>query len=86
MKRYEFIGYLTYHKRLNLSVNGNPAYYGEFVADNGDRLEGRTASDASCGYGFLNEKDKPRRIKYHYTRSGNVIFDYIYILEVVNND
>ena len=31
--------------------------------------------------GFLNYEDRPRKITYHVTRKGNVIFDYINILE-----
>ena len=81
MKRYEFIGHLDYYKRLNSSCYGNPAYYGEFINSDGETLKGRTASDAACAYGFLNEIEKPRKITYHVTRTGNVIFDYVDILK-----
>lgn len=81
MKKYEFIGTLTYYKSLNCSYYGNPAYYGEFENAAGETLKGRTASNASCAYGFLNYREKPRKITYHITKTGNVIFDYITVLE-----
>lgn len=81
MKRYEFIGHLDYYKRLNSSYCGNPAYYGEFTNSNGETLSGRTASNAACAYGFLNQIEQPRKITYHVTRTGNVIFDYVDILK-----
>lgn len=80
MKRKIFVGTLNYYKHLNCSYYGNPAYYGEFVNENGERLSGRTASNASCAYGFLNSRELPREIEYHETRTGNIIFDYIRIL------
>ena len=80
MKRYEFIGRLDYYKRLNSSYCGNPAYYGEFINSDGETLKGRTASNAACAYGFLNQIEQPRKITYHITRTGNVIFDYVDIL------
>lgn len=85
MKRYEFTGLLDYYRPLNCSYYGNPAFYAEFVNDQGDILEGRTASNADCAYGFLNSRNKPRKITYHITKKGNVIFDYIRILEEENN-
>ena len=81
MKRYEFIGHLDYYKRLNSSCYGNPAYYGEFINSAGETLKGRTASNAACAYGFLNQIEQPRKITYHITRKGNVIFDYVDILK-----
>ena len=81
MKKLTFTGTLTYYKRLNCSYYGNPAYYGEFENAAGETLKGRTASNASCAYGFLNYEDRPREITYHVTRKGNVIFDYIKVLE-----
>ena len=81
MKKLKFTGTLTYYKRLNCSIYGNPAYYGEFENAAGETLKGRTASNASCAYGFLNYEDRPREITYHVTRTGNIIFDYIKVLE-----
>lgn len=78
--RKTFIGNLVDYERLNCSVNGNPAFYGYFENENGEKLQGRTASDANCGYGFLNSRENKRKIEYHVTRNGNVIIDYITIL------
>lgn len=86
MKKYKFVGKLDYYDRLNCSVNGNPAFYGEFVNAAGETLKGRTASDAQCAYGFLNWVDREREVTYHYTKTGNVIFDYIKVLEDQNNE
>lgn len=86
MKRYEFVGKLEYYKHLNSSYYGNPAYYGEFTSDNGETLSGRTASNAACAYGFLNQIEQPRKITYHITRTGNVIFDYVDILKEAENE
>lgn len=81
MKKMKFIGKLTNYKHLNCSVYGNPAFYGEFVNSEGETLKGRTASNAMCAYGFLNQKDYPREITYHITKAGNIIFDYIDIIK-----
>ena len=47
---------------------------------NGDCISGRTASNASCAYGFLNDKNRERKLIYHYTKKGSLIIDYITIL------
>lgn len=80
MKRKTYEGYLKDYRHLNCSVNGNPAYYGWFENENGETLQGRTASDAACGYCFLNSRERKRKIEYHNTRNGNLIIDYITIL------
>ncbi len=80
MKRYEFVGKLVDYKSLNCSCYGNPAYYGWFEDKEGNCISGRTASNASCAYGFLNDRERERKITYHYTRTGNMIIDYIAIL------
>ena len=36
MKKLTFTGTLTYYKRLNCSIYGNPAFYGEFENEHGD--------------------------------------------------
>ena len=81
MNEQKFVGKLNYYRRLNNSLYGCPAYYGEFVGAGGERLEGRTKSDAACAYSFLNWVENPREITYHVTRSGNAIFDRIKVLE-----
>lgn len=74
MKRHEFIGKLVHYKSLPSSCYGNPAYYGCFENENGDCISGRTASNASCAYGFLNDKNRERKLIYHYTKKGE--FNY----------
>ena len=81
MKRKEFIGKLTCYERLNSSYYGNPRFYGEFTSESGEMLAGKTAVDAACAYSFLNYPDKPRKITYHITKNGNIIFDYITVLK-----
>jgi len=81
MKKLKFVGMLKSYEHLNCSIYGNPAYYGEFENAAGETLKGRTASDASCAYGFLNYRENPRKITYHVTKTGNIIFDYITVLE-----
>lgn len=81
MKRKEFIGKLTYYERLNCSVYGNPRYFGVFRSESGETLAGKTASNAACAYGFLNYQNATRKVTYHITRNGNIIFDFITVLE-----
>lgn len=80
MKRKEFTGKLSYYERLNCSCYGNPLYYGVFTNERGEMLAGKTATDAACAYGFLNYQNAPRKVTYHTTRNGNIIFDYITVL------
>ena len=77
MKTLTFKGTLINHERKNNSVNGNPKFYGVFENENGETLSGTTATDASCGYSFLNNRTIEKTISYHITKTGNIIFDYI---------
>lgn len=77
MKRKTFTGVLINYNRLNCSVNGNPAFSGTFQNATGATITGRTASDAACGYSFLNNRDNEKIIEYHETKTGRIIFDYI---------
>lgn len=81
MKRKEFIGKLTYYNRLRCSCYGNPRFFGEFTSESGETLAGKTAVNAACAYSFLNYQNEPRKVTYHTTRNGNIIFDYITILK-----
>ena len=81
MKRKEFTGKLSYYESLNCSRYGNPKYYAVFTSENGETLSGKTATDAACAYAFLNNQNATRKVTYHITRNGNIIFDYITILE-----
>ena len=77
MKKFTFTGTLTSYKRRNSSYYGNPKFWGIFEDNNGNLLEGTTATDASCGYSFLNNQTAEKVITYHETKTGNIIFDYI---------
>lgn len=81
MKKFKFTGKLIYYKRLRNSVYGCPAFYGEIENEHGDVLKGRTATNSACAYGFLNYETCTREITYHVTKTGNVIFDRIKVLE-----
>ena len=81
MKKLQFTGTMISYKRRKNSDYGNPKYYGIFEAENGDILRGTTGTDASCAYSFLNKQDKNRTVEYHITRTGNVIIDYITVVE-----
>ena len=81
MKRKEFIGKLTYYDCLRCSCYGNLRFYGEFTSESGEMLIGKTAVNAACAYGFLNYQNAPRKVTYHITRNGNIIFDFITVLE-----
>lgn len=81
MKRKEFTGKLSYYERLNCSCYGNPRYYGVFTNESGEMLVGKTATNAACAYVFLNYRNAPRKVTYHITRNGNIIFDFITILK-----
>lgn len=78
-RKYYFTGKLDYYESLKNSYYGNPRYYAHFSNDSGEELEGKTASNAACAYGFLNYITHPRTVTYHYTRKGNVIIDNIVI-------
>lgn len=81
MKRKEFIGKLSYYEKLNCSCYGNPRYYGIFTNERGETLVGKTATNAACAYVFLNYQNAPRKVTYHITRNGNIIFDFITVLK-----
>ncbi len=77
MKRYTFTGKLIDYERRNSSQYGNPKFYGIFQNEQGEELEGITATDAMCAYCFLNHMENKRTVTYHVTRTGNCIIDYI---------
>ena len=80
MKMYEKQGCkVIYYKRKNNSYDGNPKYYVIFETMDGEEIAGITATNAACGYSVSNYFSGKRlaNIKYHITKKGNVIFDYI---------
>lgn len=82
MKKLTYIGKLVHYERKNSSYYGNPKYYGYFENDKtGETLAGTTATNAACAYGFLNSIDKLREVTYHITRTGNVLIDYVKVID-----
>ena len=81
MRKQTFKGILIGYKRRNNSTNGNPKYYGVFENENGEILRATTGTDYACAYSFLNNKEKKRIVEYHETKTGNLIIDYITIVE-----
>ena len=79
MKKNTFIGNLIRYERKNNSYYGNPKYSGVFENEHGEILQATTASNASCAYGFLNQRDNEREITYHTTKTGSNIINYIKI-------
>lgn len=61
-------------------ATGTPVFMGNLQIS-GEMLVGKTAVNAACAYGFLNYQNEPRKIIYHITRNGNIIFDYITVLK-----
>ena len=86
MKRKIFVGKLVEYEQINSSQHGNPKFYGIFENAKGERLEGTTATDAACAYGFLNHIEEVREVEYHTTRNGNNIIDYIRIGKELKHD
>lgn len=76
-KLYTFKAELVKATRRNCSIYGNPAWTLKLFYD-GEIIEGKTASDAGCGYGVSNHKiGEIIEVKGHYTRNGNFIIDFI---------
>ena len=68
---------LVNYERRNSSTYGNPSWYVCF--DNGtDSINGKTASNAQCGYSLTNFRDgRLANVTYHVTEGGNTIIDGI---------
>lgn len=65
-------------ERGNNSYYGNPSYYLTVENENGEILRGKTASNASVAYAICYSMEgKVRTFTYHYTKNGNMIFDYM---------
>ncbi len=65
-------------KRRHNSTVGNPSWAIKAIDENGDYYNGKTASNALIGY-ELSWTDEGKKIQlvYHFTKSGNLIFDRI---------
>lgn len=77
MKTYTMKAILLKTTRRNNSYYGNPAWTLLLDYDN-EIIEGKTASNAQCGYSVSNYKiGDSITVKGHYTQTGNFIIDYI---------
>ena len=76
MKQITTIAKITATKKLNNSVNGNPAYEVRLETAN-NVMYGRTAPDAMCAYVLNLEYTYNAEVTYHLTRSGKLYIDYI---------
>ena len=77
MKTFTMQAKLLKTTRRNNSYYGNPAWTLLLKYDN-ETIEGKTASNAQCGYSVSNYKiGDCITVKGHYTQSGNFIIDYI---------
>ncbi len=64
--------------RRNNSLYGNPSWAIKAIDENGDYYNGKTASNAFIGYELsLTDEGKNMQLAYHFTKSGNLIFDRI---------
>lgn len=65
-------------KRRNNSTVGNPSWAIVAIDENGEQYEGRTKANAKIGYILAYQHEgKNMQLAYHYTKSGNLIFDRI---------
>lgn len=70
-------------KRRKNSIYGNPSWAICAIDENGNYYNGKTASNALIGYELSwTDEGKNMVIDYHYTKSGNLIFDRIIKSEV----
>lgn len=77
MKTYKMTATLLKATRRNNSYYGNPAWTLLLDYDK-ELIEGKTASNAQCGYSVSNYKiGDSITVKGHYTQKGNFIIDYI---------
>lgn len=65
-------------KRRKNSICGNPSWVIVALDEEGNYYNGKTASNALIGYELSwTAEGKNMVIDYHYTKSGNLIFDRI---------
>lgn len=71
---------MIYWEAKNCSPSGNPKARIIWETIDGEEIDGVTATDAACGWGYRNYEHgkKLASVKYHYTKTGNIIFDYIH--------
>ena len=61
-------------ERLHNSIYGNPKIKLLMQDENGEYLQGKTATDTACAYIFgYSSIGRKYVIEYHYTRNNNII-------------
>lgn len=79
MKQIVIKGRIISTRYKSTSYYGNPKYYVSFEDKNGEYYRGETANNAACAYGISNNDLKESCIiTFHYTRTGNLIIDYVH--------
>lgn len=74
MKNYKKIVTIKDIEYLHNSVYGNPKIKFLMQNENGEYLQGKTATDAACAYMFGHSSiGRKYEIEYHYTRNNNII-------------
>lgn len=62
----------------NTSTCGNPSYLVDLLIG-GNYMRGFTGTNCSCGYSVSNHRNGDSiDIKYHFTRSGNMVITDMY--------
>lgn len=65
-------------ERGNCSYYGNPSYWLWIEDEQGNLHRAKTASNASVAYSIGSHWcDTFKTLKYHYTKNGNMIIDYL---------
>ncbi len=78
MKKQNGIFTINRLTRGNNSIYGNPSYWIDCTDEHGNFLIGKTASNAAIGYALsYSHEGRTVSMQYHYTASGNLIFDYL---------
>ena len=74
MKNYIKIMTIGNIEYLHNSYYGNPKIELLMQDENGEYLQGKTATDAACAYMFgYSSIGRKYKIEYHYTRNNNII-------------
>ena len=74
MKNYTKIMIIGNIDHLHNSIYGNPKIKLLMQDENGEYLQGKTATDAACAYIFgYSSIGRKYKIEYHYTKNNNII-------------
>ena len=74
MKNYIKIMLIEDIDYMHNSIYGNPKIKLLMQDENGEYLQGKTATDAACAYIFgYSSIGRKYKIEYHYTKNNNII-------------